>query len=201
MRTASTSPEPSNSRTLRSKLWMSCSPPPARSIGFPQAAVGGRPSRSRATSSSERAGSSRPAPCASAAAMPPCPPPSASTASRRPRGAGLAVLDRQEHDGLAGVNRRGGRGGERATVAEVLDVQRNDLRAVVRRQLADEVRRLEIGLIAKRDEAREAEPGLLGEDSQLEREVAALRDEPDPPGRQRVRHELELRGGVEHAQA
>ena len=60
---------------------------------------------------------------------------------------------------------------------------------------------VEVGLVADRREPREAEPDVGEQQPGLERDVAALRDEPDRPGRQRVRREVELARGVEHAEA
>ena len=234
---------------MRSKLSMSCSPPPARSIGFDSAAVAGSHSRSCARSPSPSGGSSSPARWSSAAAIPPCPPPSASTATRRPasraraqqpvgdvdqllrrvhaqhagRAAGgvdrgavgrqragvgedgarcrVRVLDRHQQHGLAGPRRGLARRRERAPVAEVLDVDGDQLGLRVAGELADQLRDLDVGLVADRREAREAEPGARGEHPDLEREVAALRDQPDRPARQVVGDEVELGGGVEDAEA
>ena len=114
---------------------------------------------------------------------------------------GLRALDRQQQHRLAGARRRLARGRERAPVAEVLDVDGDQLGRGVPGQLADQLRDLHVGLVADRDEAREAQPGALGEHPDLEREVAALGDQPDRAAREVVRHEIELRAGVEHAEA
>src|SRR5207247_11300716 len=110
-----------------------------------------------------------------------------------------ALSDREQHDGLAGLL-RGTR--ERAPVAKVLDVERDQVRAVVSRELLEQLGRFEIGLIAERREAREAEPFAVGEQPELEREVAALRDQPDRAGRKvNPRREVELRISVVDAEA
>src|SRR6187200_2710962 len=94
-----------------------------------------------------------------------------------------------------------GRRGEPAPVAEVLRVDGDRARLVVPGERADELGRLDVRLVAQRDEAREpeADPGRLRAD--LEREVAALGDEADRAARQVLRDELELGAGVEDAEA
>ena len=57
--------------------------------------------------------------------------------------------------------------------------------------------RFEIGLVSERHEAREAEAEFRRHEAQLEREVAALRDQPDRAGDDFVRAELEPGRGVE----
>ena len=65
----------------------------------------------------------------------------------------------------------------------------------------DQLRGLDVGLVPERDEAREAEPELGADHADLEREVAALRDEPDRARLELLRAELELRSGVVDAEA
>ena len=113
----------------------------------------------------------------------------------RPRG---ALARGQEHDRLAG---RDGGPHEGATVAEVLAVDGDHARRLVVRELGDELGRLQIGLVAERDEPGKTEADLAGEQRELEREVPALRDEPDRAAGERVRRELELRSGVEDTEA
>src|SRR5207245_9147917 len=103
--------------------------------------------------------------------------------------AGLATSDRQQHDRLRGS---GGCTSERAPVAEVLHVQRDQPRRLVAGEALDELRCLEIRLVAERREAREAEPFALRQQRELQRQVAALRDQPD-----RARREIDPRPGTE----
>ena len=116
-------------------------------------------------------------------------------------GGGLGVLDPEQHDRLPRRDRGRRRRRERPPVAEVLGVEGDQLGRVVGGERADEVGRLEIDLVARRDEAREPERGLAGQQPQLQREVAALGDQADRAGRQRVGDELEARRGVEHPEA
>ena len=58
---------------------------------------------------------------------------------------------------------------------------------------------VEVGLVADRNEPREAEAEVAEQEPGLERDVPALRDEADRPRRQRVRREVELGGRVEDA--
>ena len=73
--------------------------------------------------------------------------------------------------------------------------------ALVGGEGVDELGGAEVGLVAQRGKAREPEPLGGGHQPELEREVAALGDEPDGAGRQRVGDELEPPPGVEDAQA
>ena len=61
----------------------------------------------------------------------------------------------------------------------------------MRRVRGHEIRRLQIGLVAERREARDAEAELAREQRHLEREVAALRDEADRPRLEVARAEIE----------
>ena len=121
----------------------------------------------------------------------------------RPRrlGADLSASDGEEHDGLPGLDRflRGAREGP--SVAEVLAVEGDDAGRLVVDQAADELARLEVCLVPERREPREAEPVVLGEQGELEREVAALRDEADRAALQLAPAEVEARRGVEDPEA
>ena len=115
-----------------------------------------------------------------------------------PRACSSGAAHRQQDDGLA----RHTRGlGKRAPVAEVLAVDGDDARCLVPRERRYDLGDIEIRLIADGDEPRIAEPHVREQEPDLERDVAALRNEPDRPCRQRVRCELELRRRVEDAEA
>ena len=90
---------------------------------------------------------------------------------------------------------------ERAAVAEVLAVDADDARVLVLGECADEIGRLEVGLVAERGEAGDAEPVVAGERAHLEREVAALREQPEPSRRELVHAEVERRRRVDDAEA
>ena len=107
----------------------------------------------------------------------------------------------QEHDrrtcldcGLAGAR-------ELTAVAEVLEVDSDQPGGLVRGERLDQLGRLHVRLVPQRNEAREAEPELGPDHADLEREVAALRDETDRPGLQLLRAELELGAGVVDTEA
>jgi hypothetical protein len=68
-------------------------------------------------------------------------------------------------------------------------------------EIANDVDRLEVGLVAERGEAREPQAHLGDEQTQLEGEVAALGDQADRAARQLVPPDVEIRAGVEHAHA
>ena len=111
----------------------------------------------------------------------------------RPRrlGADLPGADGEEHDRLPGLDRflRGAREGP--SVAEVLAVEGDHARRLVVDQAADELAGLEVGLVSERGEAREAEAVILGEQGELEREIAALGDEADRAALELVPAEVE----------
>ena len=111
------------------------------------------------------------------------------------------MRDRQRDDRLAGGDRRGAGAGQLPAVAEVLDVEGDQFGLVVRGELRDELGGAEVGLVAQRREAREAQPLGRGEQPELQRQVAALGDQPDRARRQRAGHELQLLSGVQHAEA
>ena len=103
--------------------------------------------------------------------------------------ASLARPAREQHHRLAGP----GRGtSEPATVAEVLEVDADHPRGLVLRELLDELGRLEVGLIADRDETGDAEADLLAEQRDLDRQVAALRDQAEMARDEVARGEVEL---------
>lgn len=114
---------------------------------------------------------------------------------------GFAASDGEQQHGLA--HRGGFRGGrhERAAVAEVLAVHRDHIGAGVRRARADDVGDAEICLVAEGYEAREAVTARGQEPGQLQRHVAALGQQCDPSGRHRVRRQVQLGRGVQHAEA
>ena len=116
-------------------------------------------------------------------------------------GAGPAGAGGEEHDRLAGARGGGSRLEKPPAVDEVLAIDGD--RCHVRRpgKGGDEIGHVHVGLIAERGEADEAEPGTGCFQSQLEGEVAALGDQPDLSGRQLVRGEQELCGGVAQAEA
>ena len=105
--------------------------------------------------------------------------------------AGAAAVDGQGDHGGAGVHGAGGGAREGPAVAEVLDVDGDDFGGVVGGEGVDEVGGAEVGLVAQRGKAREPEPLGGGHQPQLEREVAALGDEPDGARGQWVGDELE----------
>ena len=94
----------------------------------------------------------------------------------------------EENDRLSG---RRARTRERPAVAEVLKVDSDELRRLMRGEGLDKLPSLDVGLVSQRNEAREAEPEVRGEQTDLEREVAALRDEADRARDQVLGAELE----------
>ena len=66
---------------------------------------------------------------------------------------------------------------------------------------SDELGCVQVGLVADRDGAREAEAEVGEQQPDLERDVAALRDEPDRPARQRRRRKVQLGSRVEDPEA
>jgi hypothetical protein len=112
--------------------------------------------------------------------------------------AGLGRADGQQDDRLA---RGGGRVDERAAVAEVLGVDGDRAGLGMLAEGGHELGQVDVGLVADRREAGEPEPRRAGQDAQLERQVAALGDEPDRPGRELVRGQPEIRGRVVDAEA
>ena len=145
---------------------MSTSSRGERTRRIPAARTRPRPRARR--SRARRCASARPGPsprsAPTAAAAPACPPPPAA----------------------------GGRG-ERAAVAEVLGVEGDQPRRLVRGERAHQLGRLDVDLVAERGEAREAEPDRRDAAADLEREVAALGDQADRAAREVVGDELELR--------
>ena len=65
----------------------------------------------------------------------------------------------------------------------------------------DEVGRAEVGLVAERDEAGEPVSACGQEAADFKGHVAALRQQRNPPGGQRVRRKGERGAGVEHTEA
>ena len=113
----------------------------------------------------------------------------------------LAATGGEQDDLLPGGDRSRPGAREGTSVAEVLAVDADHPRVLVGRVGLDELRRLDVGLVAERGEARDADAVLGSEEAQLEGEVAALRDDPDRPRRERVRADVELCRGVVDAEA
>ena len=116
----------------------------------------------------------------------------------RPR---LAASRREEDHLLAGCERSLARAGEGPAVAEVLAVDADHAGVLVRSERLDQLRRLDVGLIAERGEAGDADAVLGAEQAQLEREVAALGDEPERAGLELVHAEIERGRCVVDAEA
>ena len=95
----------------------------------------------------------------------------------------------EQHHRLAGLGRRTS---EPATVAEVLEIDADHPRGLVPRELLDELCRFEIGLIADRDETGDAQAELLAEQRDLDRQVAALRNQAEIARDEVARGEVEL---------
>jgi hypothetical protein len=69
------------------------------------------------------------------------------------------------------------RASEPATVAKILDVQRDQARRLVRRELLDELRRFQVGLVSDRDEPGDAKACTGRRLSDLEAQISALGDQ------------------------
>ncbi len=163
---------------MRSYERRSCSPAPAKSTGFVVVAAAGSSAARRAEAADDRRGSSSPNRDARSAATTAEPPPSATIASFRPRGgcervadqgacvrprgsnAGAAHAAREQDDRLARLRRRLRDAREVPSVPEVLAVDADQPGCVVHGQSANELRRLEVGLVAERGEAGDSEAGL-----------------------------------------
>ena len=117
--------------------------------------------------------------------------------ARGPNARGARTAREQEH----GLARLGGRPRERPSRPEVLDVDADHPGLVVRGERLHDLGRLEVGLVAERDEARDPEAEVGGEQRDLEGEVPALGDEPDRTGDEVARREVELGRGVVDAHA
>ncbi len=113
----------------------------------------------------------------------------------------LASAPGEEDDRRPGVDGGLPGAGELASVGEILAVQGDQPRRLVRRVGLDQLRRAHVGLVPEGDEAREPKPELGPDQPDLEREVAALRDEPDRARLEILRAKLELRAGVVDAEA
>ena len=107
----------------------------------------------------------------------------------------------EEHDRRPRLDGRLAGAGELAPVAKVFEIDGDELRRLVLGERLDQLRSLNVRLVAERDEAREPEPELGADHADLECEVAALGDEPDRAGFEVFRAELELRAGVVDAEA
>ncbi len=107
----------------------------------------------------------------------------------------------EQHDRRARLDRSLPRPGERPPIAKVLGVHGHDGGPRVVCEHLDQVRGGQVGLVPERREARDAEPVVGGEQGDLEREVAALRDHADRARHEVVRAEVELRSRVVDAEA
>ena len=110
---------------------------------------------------------------------------------RRRAGPGLAASGREEDDLLARALRRLPGPRERPAVAKVLAVDADHAGVLVRCERLDELGGLDVGLIAERGEARDADAVLCAEQAQLEREVATLGDHPERAWGELVHAEIE----------
>ena len=116
-------------------------------------------------------------------------------------GAGGAAAGAHQHDRLAGCDDLARRAREGATVAEVLHVQGDQTRLLVQRDGGQEIGRVDVGLIAHGGEARDPEAVGGQKLTDLEREVAALRDQRDRAFAEACPREPELRVRVGDPQA
>ena len=106
--------------------------------------------------------------------------------------AGPAAAGREQNDGLAGRDRLGTGGREQPPLAELLEVEAITRVPSCAAKSRHELGGLEVRLVPERDEAGEAEPVVGGEQRELERQVAALRDQPDRSRRKRAPADVEL---------
>jgi hypothetical protein len=118
--------------------------------------------------------------------------------SARARGAGA---NRQQNHGLAGAPRAVGTGGEAATIAEVLDVDRDEAGRFVLDKVLDAFGGIEVGLVSERDKTGEADRGIAGALGELEAHVAALRNQPHRSGAEVVPCQVEAGGQIGDAEA
>jgi hypothetical protein len=118
----------------------------------------------------------------------------------RPRACLAHPAGEQDHR-LVGVGQPRCGGDEGTPVGEVLEVDGDRTRALVARELVQEVRRHQIGLIPERRKAGKAETGGNGESGELQREISALRHEGHRARRQRAPAEVELLVRVEDTEA
>jgi hypothetical protein len=106
----------------------------------------------------------------------------------------------QEKHRLSALDRSVGCPGELPPVPKVLAVESDHAGLLVLGEDIDQLGRLEVGLVAERDEARESQARVSREHPDLESQVAALGDEADRPARNRVRAQVEVRGRIEDPQ-
>ena len=95
-------------------------------------------------------------------------------------GARLGATDLERHDRLAVARRLQRRGAKLGRIAHRLDVERDDLGRVVVGEVVDEIRQLEVDLVARRDELRQSDPARRGTRQERAEDAAALRDDADP---------------------
>ncbi len=113
----------------------------------------------------------------------------------------LAASRGEQDDLLARRDSRRSGPGKGTPVPEVLDVDADHTRVAVRGERLHELRRLDVGLVPEGGEPRDTDAVVGREEAQLEGEVAALGDDPELPRGELVRAEVEVRGGVVHAEA
>ena len=120
---------------------------------------------------------------------------------RRCTGASRASACREQHDLLAGGERCLPGACKGTPVAEVFAIHHDHAGCLVGGERFDELGRFDVGLIAERREPRDAQAVLPCEQSQLDRQIAALRDDPHRARLELARAEVELGRRIEHAQA
>ena len=106
----------------------------------------------------------------------------------------LGAPDLEADDGLAGVGRAGQRGGERVWPADRLDEQADGARALVLRQVRDEIGDVARGLASGGDDGAKPDPGPASQERLSD--GPRVGDAGDMPGHERVRasHRAEPQG-------
>ena len=105
-------------------------------------------------------------------------------------GSGGARTGGQHHDRRACRDRGGGRLDEPATVAEILDVDGDRRGRGVGRARVDQLDEGHVGLVAERDEARDAQAPCREQPIQLDGEIATLAEHGHASRRELVRREI-----------
>ena len=103
--------------------------------------------------------------------------------------------------GLPALGQRPGRRDERAAVDHVLGVDGHRAGAVVVHARVHQVHHREVGLVAQRDEPRDAQVPLRQQRRQVEHQVAALAEHGDLTRREHRVRQLQLGAGVRDAEA
>ena len=119
---------------------------------------------------------------------------------RGARGGGRAARS-QQHHGFPGGAQLARGGDERTAVAHVLGVDGDGARPLVVGAGQHQVGERDVGLVAERDEARDPETARVQERVDVERDVAALRQNRDGAGVEGVGRELQRRRGVDDTEA